>query len=44
MALLYAAGRREVKNNLGYIIPSYFCHINEALLLTIPTLYLGYIY
>src|SRR3989338_2230608 len=44
MLLSYAGSRREVKHNLGYIVPCLFCRIQDVTLLTLPPLYLGYIY
>jgi len=44
MLLSYAGTRREVKHNLGYIIPCLFCRIQDVILLTLPPLHLGYIY
>src|SRR5437867_12756379 len=44
MPLPYAAGGRQVKNNLGYIIPPLRLRPHEHNILTTPLINLGYKY
>ena len=44
MPLPYAARRRNIKKNLGYMIPGFVSRILEVYRLTLSSIYLGYRY